>query len=319
MALAALVPEPVTAQLTLLAPVVLTARVTVKVKALLPLFPSVWLALVAAIAKVGTATSSFWIVPTAVEELRFMLNILQENNGQFIFSSITLSKVESLASVKNKVMQIQESEEDIDDLYVSDASDTHAFVYKADGSFEFVKDYEFEQSEQNLGSGHRELLAIKKALSLDAEQFRKMTATKLYWQTDSRNCFNFLTRGSRRQKIQRDVFAIKKLEKELNVIVIPVWTPGEHVRLVLADLGSKFSNSTDEWAIDRSQLMEIFKKLNFWPTVDAFASQHNKICRTFYSLLLQTGSAGVNFFAQTLNSNDVYFCCPPSQTNCTMF
>jgi len=44
----------------------LTARVTVKVKALLPLFPSVWLALVAAIAKVGTATSSFWIVPTAV-------------------------------------------------------------------------------------------------------------------------------------------------------------------------------------------------------------------------------------------------------------
>ena len=53
MALAALVPEPVTAQLTLLAPVVLTARVTVKVKALLPLFPSVWLALVAAIAKVG--------------------------------------------------------------------------------------------------------------------------------------------------------------------------------------------------------------------------------------------------------------------------
>jgi hypothetical protein len=108
---------------------------------------------------------------TAVEELRFMLNILQENNGQFIFSSITLSKVESLASVKNKVMQIQESEEDIDDLYVSDASDTHAFVYKADGSFEFVKDYEFEQSEQNLGSGHRELLAIKKALSLDAEQF----------------------------------------------------------------------------------------------------------------------------------------------------
>ncbi len=97
-------------------------------------------------------------------------------------------------------MQIQESEEDIDDLYVSDASDTHAFVYKADGSFEFVKDYEFEQSEQNLGSGHCELLAIKKALSLDAEHFRKTTATKLYWQTDSRNCFKFLTQGSLRQK-----------------------------------------------------------------------------------------------------------------------
>ena len=59
-ALAGLLPEPVTAQLTLLAPVVLPARVTVKVKALPPLFPSVWMALVAAIAKVGDVAAT-WI------------------------------------------------------------------------------------------------------------------------------------------------------------------------------------------------------------------------------------------------------------------
>jgi hypothetical protein len=91
-----------------------------------------------------------------------MLDVLYESNGQFIFSSITLSKVESLAAVRRKVMQIQESESDMEDLYLSDASNTHAFVYKADGSFDFVKDFECETREQNLGSGHRELLAIKK-------------------------------------------------------------------------------------------------------------------------------------------------------------
>ena len=52
-ALAGLVPLPVTAQLAVLAPLVLPERVTVKVKALLPVLPSVWVALVAAIARLA--------------------------------------------------------------------------------------------------------------------------------------------------------------------------------------------------------------------------------------------------------------------------
>ncbi|GCA72967.1 hypothetical protein MiYa_04522 [Microcystis aeruginosa NIES-2519] len=69
-ALAGLVPVPVTAQVMLLLPVVLPGgikRVTVKVKALLPLLPSVRLLLAAAMVRVGAATSSLLIVPvTAV-------------------------------------------------------------------------------------------------------------------------------------------------------------------------------------------------------------------------------------------------------------
>ena len=213
--------------------------------------------------------------------------------------------------MRRRVAQIVASTADLEDLYVSDASDSHAFVYKADGSFEYVRDFEFSELESNLGSGHREILAVKFALSSDPDQFRHEQPKKLYWQTDSRNCFNFLLRGSRRPKIQRDVFIIKKMEKALNVLIIPVWTPREQARLVLADLGSKFSNSTDEWAIDRSQLMQVFETLHCWPTVDAFAASHNHICENFYSLLPQLNSAGVNFFAQTLSTVEVYFCCPP--------
>jgi hypothetical protein len=255
--------------------------------------------------------TGFKLSKAAVSELRFMLDILYQSNGQYIFSQTTLSQVVSLTEVRTRVAQIMASTANLEELYVSDASETHAYVYKADGSFEYVRDFEFSAAETQLSSGHRELLAIKKALALDAEQFRKVAATKVYWQTDSKNCFNFLMRGSKKPYIQQEVFAIKRLEKELNVIIIPVWTPRDQARLIMADLGSKFSASTDEWAVDRCQLIQIFQKFNWWPTVDAFAAGHNRICEKFYSMLPQTGAAGVNFFAQELDSSEIYFCCPP--------
>ena len=63
-AFAALAPDPVTAQAALLTLVVSPSRVTVKVKALVPELPSVWLALVAAIVTVGaTVAPAIVIVP----------------------------------------------------------------------------------------------------------------------------------------------------------------------------------------------------------------------------------------------------------------
>jgi len=254
-----------------------------------------------------------WLSQAASLELSFLLDILQECNGQYIFSAATLSHVVDLTEMRNKVTQISATAADIDNLYVSDASESHAFVYKADGSFEYVRDFEFDEEQAQGGSGHRELLAIRLALSLDAEQFCKQTVTKIFWQTDSRNCFNFLLRGSRRPAIQKDVVIIKKLERKLNVLVIPVWTPREQYRIVLADMGSKFSHSTDEWSVNREDLLFLFSRLSFWPTVDAFASVHNHVCDKYFSLLPQTGSAGINFFAQTLSVTEKYFCCPPTR------
>ena len=71
--------------------------------------------------------------------------------------------------------------------------------------------------------------------------------------------------------------AIKQIAAELAVKIIPVWTPHEHSRLVLADLGSKFSNSTDEWSADRKQLRAVFDYFQFYPTIDAFAYMHNTV------------------------------------------
>ena len=114
-----------------------------------------------------------------------------------------------------------------------------------------MSDFEFSAAEANLSSGHRELLAIAFALDKHSDVFRDYSPGKIFWQTDSKNVFNFLRHSSRKPEIQADVVKIKKLEKNLSVKIIPVWTPREHARLQLADLGSKFSTSTDEWSVSR--------------------------------------------------------------------
>ncbi len=56
---------------------------------------------------------------------------------------------------------------------------------------------------------------------------------------------------------------IKCIERKLDVNIVPVWTPRTHAHIVTADLGSKMSSSTDEWCVDRDDLVKVFTKLNF--------------------------------------------------------
>jgi DNA-binding GntR family transcriptional regulator len=51
-------------------------------------------------------------------------------NGQYIFSAATLSHVVDLTEMKKKVTQISATDADIDNLYVSDASESHALCIK---------------------------------------------------------------------------------------------------------------------------------------------------------------------------------------------
>jgi hypothetical protein len=69
------------------------------------------------------------VVQATSLELSFLLDILQECNGQYIFSAATLSHVVDLREMRNKVTQILATDADIDNLYVSNDSESHAFVY----------------------------------------------------------------------------------------------------------------------------------------------------------------------------------------------
>jgi len=255
--------------------------------------------------------SNMFVTPAMVQENSHILNILDSANGQYIYTASAMSHTIELSEVARLGRIVQETSVNVPNLFVSDASDSHAFIYCADGSFQYVREFEFDQSQQQASSGHRELLSIKFALENDKTTFQKFKKGKIFWQTDSQNVFRFLRRGSRKPDIQADIVKIKMLEAELNVKIVPVWTSRDHDRIMLADIGSKFSTSTDEWSVDRQQLQVVFDHFDFCPTIDAFASVHNKVCNRFYALMPQTGAEGVNFFAQMLTPAEKYFCCPP--------
>lgn len=255
--------------------------------------------------------SQMYISNQIVNEFGYILNCLDNMNGQPIYTAAAVSHSVDLLATHKITLEIQTTNSNMKNLIVSDASDSQAFVYCADGTFKYVQDFEFTQAESSLSSGHRELLSVKFALEKTPDFFKQFSPGKIFWQTDSRNVFTFLRRGSRQPDIQSDVVKIKKLEANLGIKVVPVWTPREHSRIVLADIGSKFSNSTDEWSIDKSILVNVFAHFRFYPTIDAFASVHNNVCEKFFTLSPQTGSSGVNFFAQKLCKFEKYYCCPP--------
>ena len=254
--------------------------------------------------------SSFILDEAVIREFQFIASVLDQYNGQYIFSAITASHVFELSDVSRRISVIQNTEQPLNNLYVSLANDTHTFVYLADGSFSYVQESALEPG-LFIGSSHRALAAVLSTLKAELAFLKELAPVKVFWQTDSRNCYLFLSKGSRQPAIQADIVAIKRIEKDCNISVIPVWTPKEHGRLLLADLALRFSTSTDEWCISRPQLWDIFKICDFHPTVDCCASKVNAICAAFFSAIPQTEAAGVNFLAQTLSSDQKYFCCPP--------
>ena len=247
-------------------------------------------------------------------ELIFLKQQLFVTNGQFIRNSLSAGKIIELEEVKKIVEIISNTSEKVDNLFVSDASESSAFIFYS-GDFHLVNDFEFDNFEKNTSSGHRELLAVVKTLENEEneEVFKNLKSRRIYWQTDSKNNFIFMSRGSKKPDIQRDVIKFKLLEKKLDLEVIPVWTSRNHERIILADLGSKFSQSSDEWGIQREILNSLFTVMEFCPSVDCFASSNNKICEKFFSKIPQIATSGVNFFCQKLDERENYFCCPPTK------
>ena len=90
-------------------------------------------------------------------ELSFIRDILDSHNGQPIFTAAAHVHTIELQQIADLVSKIEHSVCPMENLFVSDASASHAFVYNADGSFHYVRDFEFTASQACSSSGHREL------------------------------------------------------------------------------------------------------------------------------------------------------------------
>jgi hypothetical protein len=104
---------------------------------------------------------------------------------------------------------------------------------------------------------------------------------------------------------------MKRQESLTGLKVIPVWSPCSMSRLTSLSNRPLHSRSTDEWSIDRSHLVAVFRVLGFFPEVDCFAILANTISAVFFSAGPQLGAAGVDFFAQKPTPGASFFLCLP--------
>ena len=253
----------------------------------------------------------FMLDQQCLSEIKFFRNIMFKYNGNSIKNSNTAIKIFEHSEIEFfKTCIVEEEFRKNCKLFISDASDNCAFIYEND-NFEIVEEFIFNEYEALSSSGLRELLAVEKALSSQPVYFQSLSNHIIYWMTDSQCCFAFLKRGSRKSQIQKVVLRIKQFEFQYNIKIIPIWSPRTSIQIQLAVLGSKFSSSTDEWSIDKISYDAILNYFNVVPTVDCFSSNSNSKCLKFFSKIPQVGTAGIDFFAQTLICSEVYWCCPP--------
>lgn len=254
--------------------------------------------------------TSLYMDGRVAQEFKYILNNLNYFNGKIIARAPGASLIVEHTAMVNALARIKEGDVIQEPVFVSDASEEVAYIF-AKNNISVALDFVFTEKERDYSSGHRELLAILKTLQSQLDYFRGFQGQKIYWQTDSQNTVIFLTKGSRKEKIHKDVLKIKTIERMLDIIIHPVWTPRSHVDIKVADRGSKLHMSSDEFCIDKSSLESVCSILDIFPTVDCMASSKNFRFANFFSVIPQNGSAGVNFYAQSLNSHSVYYCCPP--------
>jgi hypothetical protein len=134
---------------------------------------------------------------------------------------------------------------------------------------------------------------------------------RLIWQTSSRNMYNFTNKGARQPEVRKLALQIKYRERQTKTEVKLVWVALCPVEIQTIDDRSRLSTSTDEWGLHRRELPQLYLRFQVQPTVDAFASSSNAVCPRFFSKVPQQGGQAVDFFAQQLQQDETYFCCPP--------
>ena len=98
---------------------------------------------------------------------------------------------------------------------------------------------------------------------------------------------------------------------QLGIEIFVIWQPRTSLQIEWADTGSKLHLSSDEWGLSKRDCKLISFRLGCQPTIDAFASRKNAVLPAFFSKCPQIGAQGVDFFAQDLKSDQVYWCTPP--------
>ncbi len=118
-------------------------------------------------------------------ELEFLQEHLSKFNGKLIPVTKEGAKTVGYQEISSFIQEVCNSDKILPGLIVSDASDSHAFIFLKD-KFMQVQEFEFDE-EKTLSSGHRELLATVKFLEHCKKDNVNFKSSIVYWQRDSKN------------------------------------------------------------------------------------------------------------------------------------
>ena len=197
-------------------------------------------------------------------------------------------------------------------IWASDASGFATCAYSIKGDNMYYRGLLTEE-ERGFGSGHRELLAVRHTLEyyMTINCFNGQSCN-VYWITDSENLVRFLTKGSRKQHIQKEIFRTILICQKLKIRIIPIHLRREDPRIQIADTGSKIVD-TDDWAVDSYTFQRLNKEMKF--TIDLFATEKNAKCQRFYSNFYCRGTNGIDAFCHSWEE-EVAWVCPPINQIC---
>ena len=194
-----------------------------------------------------------------------------------------------------------------DQIWASDASGFATCSYSIKGDNLYFRG-KLTEDEQQLSSGHRELLAVRKSLEFYSQSWtKKEQPVNIYWLTDSENLVHFLQKGSGKIHIQREVFRVMTICQRLKIKIIPIHLLGDDPRIQVADQGSK-TKDTDSWSVDHETFRRLNEKFSF--TIDLFASDKNAKCSRFYSNFYCPKTNGIDAFCHNWDK-EVAWVCPP--------
>ena len=125
-------------------------------------------------------------------------------------------------------------------IVASDASDVGHCLFSVKHGSQLYHQGLFSSDESSCSSGHRELLAVLKALKSYGLDAHPLQGQHVLWLTDSTNLCVFLTKGSRKTRIQADILEIHWLCHDLKIRLTPIHLKRNDFRIQLADEGSRF-------------------------------------------------------------------------------
>jgi hypothetical protein len=246
-----------------------------------------------------------------IEGLKFFVSNIDKFDNSPIRTAATSISVLSIIGAPSEFIKtgfvsnhIRRADEKI---WASDASGFATCAYSVTNPELYFRG-KLNEQEKQFSSGLRELLAVRQTLEYYLATWEKKTIPQnIYWLTDSENLAQFLKKGSGKPHIQKEVFRVMTISRELNIYIIPIHLLRDDPRIKVADDGSK-TVDTDSWSVDIGTFKRINQSFHF--TIDLFASDKNAKCRRFYSNFFCVGTTGIDAFVHDW-SGEVAWICPP--------